>query len=416
MLQILIIGAVWPEPNSSAAGSRMMQLIALFQQQGWHVTFATPAAMSPHAIDLNAHAVAAVPIELNNPSFDHFVHELQPDIVLFDRFMMEEQFGWRVAEQCPDAVRIVNTEDLHCLRKARHVAVKSGNALDLFSDLAMREVAAIVRSDLSIIISEAEIDLLTTAFQVDPRLLHYTPFMLPAIVPDWPDYAARRHFLTIGNFRHAPNWDAVLQLKQVIWPLMKEHVGDAELHIYGAYPPPKATALHNPRDRFLVRGWADDVNEVMRHARLCLAPLRFGAGLKGKLIAAMQAGTPNVTTAIGAEGMHGGMAWGGEIVRDSAELHFDAAHFAAAAIALYHDKSAWETAQSNGLAILNARYNAATHGAHLIERINTLRANLPQQRRANFTGAMLRHHTLQSTRYLARWIEAKNSLLPQLNK
>ncbi len=403
-LHLLIIGAVWPEPNSSAAGSRMMQLIALFQQAGWRVTFATPAAPSPHAVALPDHNVTPVSIELNNPSFDLFIHELQPDIVLFDRFMMEEQFGWRVAEQCPAAVRILNTEDLHCLRKARHEAVKRNQpAPMLFTDVAKREVAAIVRSDLSIVISEVEIGLLMTTFQVDPRLLHYTPFMLPQLSADatWPTFSARQHFVTIGNFRHAPNWDAVLQLKQVIWPLIKKHVGKAELHIYGAYPPPKATALHSPRDRFYVRGWADDVAVVMREARVCLAPLRFGAGLKGKLVAAMQAGTPSITTPIGAEGMHGKMAWSGAVAAD-------ARSFANAAIALYHDELAWQTAQANGIAIINARYDATTHGARLLERITTLRENLAQAREANFTGAMLRHHTLQSTRYLARWIEAKN--------
>lgn len=219
----------------------------------------------------------------------------------------------------------------------------------------------------------------------------------------WPDFADRQHFVTIGNFRHAPNWDAVLQLKQVIWPVLKEQVKEAELHIYGAYPPPKATALHNPRDRFYVRGWADDAAAVMREARVCLAPLRFGAGLKGKLIAAMQAGTPSVTTSIGAEGMHGEMAWGGAVVGDSAE------NFATAAASLYQNEPRWRTAQTNGLAILNRRYNADTHGANLINRINDLRENITQHRRSNFTGAMLQHHTLQSTRYLSRWIEAKNA-------
>lgn len=402
---LLIIGAVWPEPNSTAAGSRMMQLIALFQQQGWRVTFATPAVPSPHALDLTAHHLQTATIELNNPSFDHFVSAQQPDIVLFDRFMIEEQFGWRVAEQCPDALRILNTEDLHFLRKARHSAVKSGQpSPDLLTDLAKREIAAILRSDLSIIISEVEVDLLVNQFQIAPALLHYTPFMLPPVDDtNWLDFGSRQHFVTIGNFRHAPNWDAVLQLKQKIWPLLKGRVQEAELHIYGAYPPPKATALHNPRERFFVRGWAADAMAVMQNARICLAPLRFGAGLKGKLITAMQAGTPSVTTPIGAEGMHGQCEWGGVVSADPIQ-------FADAAAQLYRDPKAWQTAQTNGLTILNTRFNATQHGTHLIERITKLRANLEQGRRANFTGAMLRHHTMQSTRYMARWIEAKNRL------
>ncbi len=63
-------------------------------------------------------------IELNSSSFDDFAVELNPDVVLFDRFMIEEQFGWRIIENCPKAIRILDTEDLHCLRTARQKAFK----------------------------------------------------------------------------------------------------------------------------------------------------------------------------------------------------------------------------------------------------------------------------------------------------
>ena len=122
--QVLIIGFVWPEPNSSAAGSRMMQLIQLFKEQGWKVTFACAAASSPYMADIASMGVEVREIVLNDSGFDIFVKELGPFIVLFDRFMVEEQFGWRVAEQCPDALRILDTEDLHCLRHGRRMALK----------------------------------------------------------------------------------------------------------------------------------------------------------------------------------------------------------------------------------------------------------------------------------------------------
>ena len=109
---LLIIGFVWPEPNSSAAGGRMLQLIAQFQQQGYAITFASPAMDSDFMVDLASLNVDKKSIALNCTSFDVFVKELNPTVVLFDRFMIEEQFGWRVAENCPDALRILDTEDL----------------------------------------------------------------------------------------------------------------------------------------------------------------------------------------------------------------------------------------------------------------------------------------------------------------
>src|SRR5690606_21959094 len=100
--------------------------------------------------------------------------------VLFDRFMIEEQYGWRVQQECPSALKILDTEDLHSLRHARQQVVKKGKehqALDLYSDLAKREIAAILRCDLSLIISEIEMDLLLSTYHIDPSLLHYLPFL-----------------------------------------------------------------------------------------------------------------------------------------------------------------------------------------------------------------------------------------------
>ena len=115
---------MWPEPKSSAAGSRMMQLINVFLSEGYAITFASPCAKSENAFNLDSLGVTQKEIELNNSSFDDFISELKPDIVVYDRFMIEEQFGWRVVENCPEALRILDTEDLHCLRKGREQAFK----------------------------------------------------------------------------------------------------------------------------------------------------------------------------------------------------------------------------------------------------------------------------------------------------
>lgn len=407
-MHLLIIGYVWPEPKSSAAGCRMLSLIELFLAQGWRVTFASPAALGAHHVDLPGMGVAQVEIALNDSRFDAFVHEAAPDVVMFDRFMMEEQFGWRVAQQCPEALRVLDTEDLHFLRNARHQAHKQGRALcdeDLFAEAAQREVAAIYRCDMTLLISEAERDLLVERFAVPPALLHYLPLLVEEVRAehDGPGFEQRADFLTIGNFRHAPNWDAVLWLKQAIWPLIRKRLPQAQLRIYGAYPPPKATALHNAKQGFHVMGWAEDVYEVMRAARVCLAPLRFGAGQKGKLVDAMLCGTPSVTTAIGAEGMAGDLTWPGLLAESPEEI-------AEAAVRLYEDAALWEEKRRQGFEVLAARFAAKLFQADFLQRLAHLRENLKAHRLANFTGAMLQHHQHKSTQYMSQWIEAKNRL------
>lgn len=409
-MKVLMVGGLWPEPASSGAGLRMLELSRLFVQQGWRVTYGSTAAANEHSADLSQLAIETADIKVNDRSFDLFLADLQPDIVVFDRFAMEEQFGWRVEKVCPDAMRVIETVDLHLLREARHHHFKQQRQVvgplakdALISEVAKREVAAMLRSDLSVMVSNDEMALLIEQFNVDASLLHCCPFMFDEmqICSVGPGFAQRSHFVTIGNFRHAPNWDAVLWLKEEIWPKIRAELPAAEMHIYGAYTPPKATALDNKREGFRVLGRAENLQAMMSQARLCLAPLRFGAGIKTKLADAMLSGTPNVTTTIGAEGMHGGLPWSGSIADD-------AEGFAKAAVALYRDEQAWRAARDHGFDIVRTIFSAETNGSALIARMLEVRDNLKRHRENNFTGAMLRHHHQRSTEFMSRWIEAKN--------
>lgn len=406
---ILMIGTVWPEPNSSAAGSRTMQLIEQFQKLNWKITFACAASDSEFSIDFHKYGIEKITIELNNSSFDNFIKKLQPNIVLFDRFMIEEQFGWRVAENCPNALRVLDTIDLHCLRLARQQAFKEKRTFvndDLLNtDVAKREIASIYRCDMTLMISTYEMDLLQRFFKIDADILHYTPFLLNPIhekeILSWLLFEDRKHFVTIGNFLHEPNWNAVLFLKEEIWPLIRKELPDIELHVYGAYPSPKVTQLHQPKEGFLIKGRADSAQEVMLNAKVCLAPLRFGAGLKGKLIDAMECGTPSVTTSIGAEAMHGNLDWAGAVSDDVKE-------FVKAAIQLYSDKSIWLKAQKQGAKIINQVFEKDNQAKLLMQKIDYIQNNLTLHRQQNFIGSMLMHHTISGTKYMSRWIEEKN--------
>lgn len=407
--QVLIIGFVFPEPNSSAAGGRMVQLISIFATQGFDVTFASPAMDSDYMIDLDSLGVTKNCITLNCSSFDVFVKELNPSIVLFDRFMIEEQFGWRVAENCPDAVRILDTEDLHCLRLARQKAFKENRIFStddlLLEDVAKREIASILRCDVSFMIAEFEMELLQTIFKIDPVLLYYLPLLLDSIedstIQKLPSFEKRNNFVFIGNFLHEPNWNAVQYLKETIWPLIRKQIPEAVLQIYGAYPSQKVLQLHQPKDGFYIIGRADDAREVVQKARIVLAPLRFGAGIKGKLVEAMQCGTPSVTTTIGAESMSGDLPWNG-FITDDAQV------FADKAVELYKDKTLWTKAQENGFEIIEKRYLKPLFEDDFIRYILKVQAHLKEHRLHNFMGTLLQHHTLTSTKYMARWIEEKN--------
>ena len=407
--KLLVIGHNFPEPTTTAAGSRMLQLLGTFKEESYQITFATTAQVSEHTANLDKMGIDTMAIRLNDASFDVFIAELNPTIVLFDRFVTEEQFGWRVTEQCPQALRILDTEDLHFLRKAREASFKKGEHVvqaDIYTDTAKRELASMYRCDLSLIISEVEMQLLQTEFNIPKQLLHYVPFMVAvpseAEKKEWPSFENRQHFMTIGNFKHAPNIDAVHYLKTAIWPLIKKEIPTAQIHIYGAYAPQQITQLHNESEGFLIKGWATAVGEVMQTARVCLAPLRFGAGLKGKLLDAMYYGTPAVTTSMGAEGMHGSFDFAGAIADD-------ATSFAAASVQLHNDHELWLQAQKNGFKIIEARFKRAFFSKAFQQKINTILEHIEAHRQGNFVGQLLQHHSMQSTKYLSKWIEAKGA-------
>ncbi|EAR13204.1 putative glycosyltransferase [Polaribacter irgensii 23-P] len=408
---LLIIGAVWVEPNSSAAGKRMLQLIEAFLERGYAVVFSSPSLKSEKAVDLISLGVDEVSIELNSISFDLFIKALQPEIVLFDRFMMEEQFGWRVVENVPKALRILDTEDLHCLRKTRELCLKKNInfSIDelLKQDITKREIAAILRCDLSLIISTFEMELLKNTFKIGENILMYLPFLLEQIETlqkeAWKVHEQREHFIFIGNFFHKPNIDAVLTLKNKIWGPLKKLLPKSEIHIYGAYLNQQVQELHHKKEGFIVKGFAANATEVIGNARVVLAPLNFGAGIKGKLTESMLCGTPSVTTSIGAEGMAGDFPWNGFITDDCAD-------FIRKASELYCNAEAWNQAQLNGIAIINSFYCKEKNTALFFKKIEDIQQDMQAHRTGNFFGSLLQHQSLQATKYMSKWIEEKNKL------
>ena len=408
MNQLLIISTNWPAPNYSAAGVRLMQLINFFREEKYQVTIASTA--DEYAVNKSFYRdITLASIKLNDDSFDEFVSGLSPDVVLFDRFMAEEQFGWRVAEHAPNAIRILDTEDLHSLRKTREEALKMNidfsETLWLQNDMTKREVASMYRCDLSLIISSYEMELLQSIIKNPESVLLHLPFMLDTLnesnTEKWKSFEERKDFVFIGFGGHAPNIDAISYLKKEIWPLIRAGLPEVNLNVYGSNFPKRISEMHSPKEGFLIKGWVESAEHVITDARLMLAPLRFGAGLKGKLVSAMQYGTPSVTTTIGAEGMHANLDWNGKTCDDPKA-------FAEAAIELYRDKHEWVQCQQKGAVIINTIYKRESLSEKLSSKIKAIQKDLAAHRTKNFTGEMLRHQTLTSTKYMAKWIAEKN--------
>ncbi len=399
--KILIIGHVWPQPNATAAGEHMLHLIHFFKNFGYQLFFVSAAQQPDNYKIFSELSIDTAVVAINDATFDRLLLEYEPNIVLFDRFMVEEQFSWRVKKICPNAIRILDTEDLHFLRKQRQKQLNTTGDI-LLTDDAKRELASMYRCDLNLMISLKEMEFLKTTYNFPDQLLHYIPLLSDFIEEDtFNSFENRRDLVFVGNFLHNPNWHAVQVLKREIWPLLSKQLPDVKLHIYGAYATEKNYQLHNEKQGFLVHGYVKDIETVLQKSRLLIAPLYFGAGQKGKLLKAMQCGTPTITTTIGAEAMQFDKLWPGVIV-DSVK------DFVAQTVLLYKSVDQWNTAQKSIPDLVNTHYLFEKHYQVFKEKLEELTNGIIAHRNSNIIGQILWHQSMRSTEFMSRWIIEKN--------
>lgn len=403
---VLIIGKTWPEPLTTGAGVRMMQIIDFFTRNDYEINFASAASKSKYSANLEEQKVKTYPIKVNDSGFNEVLKKINPQIVIFDRYHTEEQFSWRVDEVFPSVLKILDSEDLHFLRQARGNLIKKNkfpySHNDVFKESlslkeTYRELNAMYRCDLTLVISKFEIDFLENSYNFPKKNLIHFP-MLPKKSYDGSlSFEERKDFVFIGNFNHKPNVDAVLELKKV-FPNIKNGCKDSELHIYGAYMPENIANLHNPKNGIYIKGWVENLTETLVKYRLMLAPLRFGAGIKCKILESLNVKTPVISTEIGFEGIcenENAPGYSGPVNKIWIEE----------AIKLYNDKNSWEEkSKLSNLALQNLKWDEIS----TIHRIEHFKKNLFENRELNITQNMLSLSNNQTYKYLSKYIELKN--------
>jgi|GEM_PF-766458 len=416
---VLFCCAVWPEPESSAAGVRARFVIdsILRLRPTWRLIVHSGALPNAAMEKLRTEqGLECESIPANDPRFDAWVGGLKPDIVIFERFYTEEQFGWRVREQVPSAVTVLDTSDLHFLRGFRQEGLRVAAPADVLGQPAgeditrsfHRELASILRCERVWVVSHFEAKLLEglpdfPAGRVALSRWGVEPLQVA------PPFSERRHFVTIGNFRHPPNRDSVVRLKRDIWPEIRRLAPGLELHVYGAYPASRDMEIHAPREGFFMKGpWAGEVRDLLSRYRVLLAPLRFGAGIKGKILDAWSAGTPVVASDIGAEGMTEG-AFPGVALEAGAE----AAEWAEKSLALHESESQFNGIASAARLVLAREFDPSCLAPQLLAELEGLRPpgarpGLPR----HWLSELLHSEERHSARALSKFIEMKRRVIP----
>lgn len=361
--------------------------------------------------------------QINDPEVDHIIEKIKPNIVIYDRFITEEQFNWRVREKCPDAVTFVDTQDLHFLRHTREYLKDNGysiidtknfiitpnNVPENILNLVIRELSSLYRTDGTIVSSSFEKDYLINNFDFPERKIIHAPFFYSYNPRKFDmNLSKRKDFVVIGNFTHPPNKDALLWLRHSIWEKISTYIPNAKLHVYGANPTKEDMELSN--ESFIVKGPLKEERlfPTLAKYKVNLAPLRFGAGIKGKIADSWVAGTPSVTTSIGSEGMEdGNNKWGGLIANTDDE-------FVESAVKLYLDSNIWLECHKSGYRLLNNIFNKNMNEKIFEDNINRI---INESRSSNnWLKSILFSSSNNYTKELSKKIEIKEALKKQINE
>jgi glycosyltransferase involved in cell wall biosynthesis len=269
-------------------------------------------------------------------------------IMLFRAWTAEKAFDI-VKKYCPGAKIIFETVDLHYLREEREAELSKSAELKLQAARTKAvEIGLMRKVDETILVSDAEMTLLKHEY---PELrLTRIPLLVEPVGSGTP-FSQRRDLVFIGGYQHVPNVDAMEFFAAEVWPLLKDRLPDARLLIVGSNMPEKVRALQR-YERVVPVGFVPDIGQYLDHCRLTIAPIRFGAGMKGKIVSSGAFGVPTVATTIAAEGME--LQDGYNIlIGDTPDV------FAEQVVRLYSDEALWNKLSKNIFNLVEEKFSVA---------------------------------------------------------
>jgi len=297
--KLLIIAHLWPESNTTAAGQHLLTLIQSFKNAKYQVHLGCTLDKTPLGDSLSEYDIQVHRIALNCNSFDELLVDLRPEVILFDRFISEEQFGWRVYKNLPQCLTLLNTEDLHSLRLSRS---KGKEEEWETTDTFKREIASFYRVDKVLIISREEINKLTALLPSIGSKLIYAPLIIHR--REITNHINRKSwsFVFFGSGKHPGN-KATLQRIIEMWPNILKIQPESSLFIFGAYYPESLINKANKLKQVSFLGWVEDLDTILHNYQFLLSPTPFGAGLKGKVLQSINNGVICLCSSIASEGI-----------------------------------------------------------------------------------------------------------------
>jgi glycosyltransferase involved in cell wall biosynthesis len=361
--RILVLDHCTPTPDQDAGSITAFNIMRLLRGLGYKVTFIPEdnfTYLPRYTADLQRIGIEVLYLPHVSSVRQHLERDgAHYDAVLVFRVGAAVRHLDLVRQLCPKAKVIFHTSDLHFLREQRRATLageESSSRADEFKEL---ELTTMRHVDCVIVHSDVEKEIL-----FGEGIRHVAQFAWAIDVPGTTaGFGDRAHLAFIGGYQHPPNVDAVVYFARQILPLIRARQPGVKFYIVGSLPPPEVRALEN--DHIIVTGYVPSLGPLLDTIRLSVVPLRYGAGIKGKIGTALSHGLPCVATTIAAEGM--ALENGVNVAIADGD---DA--FARAVVDLYNDRARWETLSANGLEFVRHNYSFASGLEVMVQILRTL--------------------------------------------
>jgi GT2 family glycosyltransferase/glycosyltransferase involved in cell wall biosynthesis len=346
---ILVIDHYVPMPDRDSGSLRMFQILRLLHQLGHCVTFIPDnlANISPYTEELQKRGIEVWYYPYIKSVRDYLSeHGARFDVVILSRCDFARKHIDNVRVYAPQSRVIFDTVDLHFVREDRQARLTSDpNVLQQAQEKQRLEHALIDQADETWVVSEVEQQLLQNSrpgksIQLVSNIVDISGSSTP--------FALRRDWLFIGSFQHTPNVDAMIFFLREIYPLVQKRLVDAKFYIIGEKVPPEIVGLAT--ENVIITGVQPDVRPFFDNVKLSIAPLRYGAGVKGKINQSMACGVPVVATSLAVEGMQ--LTSGEDVL-----IADEPGQFADALVTLYQSEELWDRLSQNGVEKTQSNYS-----------------------------------------------------------
>ena len=348
---ILVVDTHVPLYDREAGSNRLQQILLGLRAAATQVVMFPDdlLAMQPYAGDLQDIGIEVV-YRYPGGSKDwreQFLEALRvADLVWICRPDLCKKYLPLVRENSSAPV-IYDTVDLHHVRLRREAELVGNSDDREWQAMQELEFICAFASNGTVVVSEAE-KMLLSAQGIDPICI--IPTVHDRVSEGTYEFDFTEGILFIGGYNHLPNVDAAIWLVDEVMPLVRAQIPAIKLTLLGSDPPPQVRNLASAL--VVVPGYIHDVSQFFRESRLFVAPIRFGAGIKGKIGHALSFGLPIVTTPVGAEGFE---------LRDgeSVLIANDASAFASAIVRLHRDRELWQKLSAASESVLPPFTSAA---------------------------------------------------------